>query len=75
MSAAPKTAALYVRCAPSLLARLDAARGEESVAVLVRRAVDRELVLLERAAMRTAADQRRATDADAERFALLELDQ
>ena len=71
---APKTSAIYVRCAPALLARIEAARGEESVAVLVRRAVERELVLIERAAMRAAADQRRATDADAERFALLELD-
>ena len=72
---APKTAAIYVRCAPALLARLEAARGEESVAVLVRRAVERELVILERAAMRAAADQRRATADDPERFALLELDQ
>ncbi len=71
---APKTAAIYVRCAPALLARIEAARGEESVAVLVRRAVERELVLLERDAMRAASDARAATAADAERFALLELD-
>ena len=58
--AAKKTSILFARVTPTMVARLDAVRGDESTASMIRRLLEREVTRLEREAMRAAAEARNA---------------